>query len=42
VELDSDPSSKVSGLSLVDEKNMVERGDPTEFVQSGSPTDIRH
>lgn len=42
LELDSDPLSKVLGLSLVDEKNVVERGDLTKGDRSSLPAEISH
>jgi len=42
VELNSDPPSKVSGLGLVDGKNVDKREHPTESGQSSFPIYIRH
>jgi len=42
VVLDSVPLSKVLGLSLVDGKNVIEKGDPTKGDQLGFPAKISH
>lgn len=42
VELDSDPLSKVAGSSLVSEKNVLGRGDPTKGGLPDSQAKISH